>query len=160
MWIAAEHAQDIEQIVQIVKNVTGQDKVNIVAHSKGGLDARVYLANTNTQDVANLIMIGTPNAGGLFADSNAFNPWETCRPAALDLTSVASDTRANQNIHTDYYTIAGVCFDGLLPNDGLVAKSSVHSKPYFHRLADSPNCHLDLLGIYEYGLVNNILNNG
>jgi len=157
---AEKHSKDIEQIVQLVKDVTEQDKVNIVAHSKGGLDARVYLDDTNTPDVANLIMIGTPNAGGLFADSNVFNPLETCIPAAWDLTSFAPSTRANQNLHTNYYTIAGVCFDGLLPNDGLVAKSSVHSEPYFHSLADSPNCHLDLLGSYEYGLVNNILNNG
>ena len=32
---------------------TGQDKVNIVGHSKGGLDARVYLADNITRnDVA------------------------------------------------------------------------------------------------------------
>ena len=49
---------------------TGQDKVNIVGHSKGGLDARVYLADNITRnDVANLIMIGTPNAGSPIADS-------------------------------------------------------------------------------------------
>ena len=36
--------------------------MNIVGHSKGGLDARVYLSN-GTHDVANLIMIGAPNAG-------------------------------------------------------------------------------------------------
>ena len=99
---AENHAKDLAQIVQYVKQMTGQDKVNIVGHSKGGLDARVYLANTNTPDVANLIMIGTPNAGGLGAD---FNFFDTCIPAAEDLTSIAPDTKAVQNTHTNYYTI-------------------------------------------------------
>ena len=37
---------------------TGQNQVNIVGFSKGGLDARVYLANDLANDnVANLIMI-------------------------------------------------------------------------------------------------------
>jgi hypothetical protein len=30
----------------------------IVGHSKGGLDARVFLDITDTKDIANLIMIG------------------------------------------------------------------------------------------------------
>ena len=38
-------------------------QINIVAYSKGGLEARAYLANNlSNNDVANLIMIGTPNA--------------------------------------------------------------------------------------------------
>ena len=79
---AKDHAIDIAQIVQQVKDMTGQNKVNIVSHSKGGLDARVYLANTNTPDVANLIMIGTPNGGNPAADNTILanplfflNPW-------------------------------------------------------------------------------------
>ena len=39
------------------------EKVNIVAHSKGGLDARWYIAHGGANKVANLIMIGTPNSG-------------------------------------------------------------------------------------------------
>src|SRR2546423_218300 len=52
---ANHHAQELVQIVQHVKSVTGADKVNIVGHSKGGLDARVYLGNNLSNiDVANL----------------------------------------------------------------------------------------------------------
>ena len=64
---AADHAKELSNIIGQIKKETGQNKVNIVGHSKGGLDARVYLAN-NTQDVANLIMIGTPNAGSPLAE--------------------------------------------------------------------------------------------
>jgi triacylglycerol esterase/lipase EstA (alpha/beta hydrolase family) len=60
---AVAHARELWQIVQQVKRLTGQNQVNIVAHSKGGLDSRVYLANSGRADVANLIMIGTPDAG-------------------------------------------------------------------------------------------------
>jgi triacylglycerol esterase/lipase EstA (alpha/beta hydrolase family) len=42
---ANQHAQELVQMVQELKNKTRADKVNIVGHSKGGLDARVYLGN-------------------------------------------------------------------------------------------------------------------
>ncbi len=144
---AKDHAKDIVQIVQYVKNVTGQDKVNIVGHSKGGLDARVYLANTNTPNVANLIMIGTPNAGDLLAN---FDSFDTCIPAASDLTTFADDISANQNLHTKYYTISGVCSFWPIPNDGIVAKSSVESLSYSHSLGSTPHCHMGLLSETEY----------
>jgi len=144
---AADHAQDLAKIVQYVKQMTGQDKVNIVGHSKGGLDARVYLANTNTPDVANLIMIGTPNAGGLLAD---FNYFDTCTPAAWDLTSNATDTKAVQNTHTNYYTIAGVCSLWPVPNDVFVAESSVDSLSYATSLGNTFHCHTSLLNLDEY----------
>jgi triacylglycerol lipase len=152
---ADDHAKDLAQIVQHVKQVTGQDKVNLVGHSKGGLDARVYLANTNTTDVANLIMIGTPNAGGLWADANFF---DTCTPAASDLTSSAPDTKAVPNTHTNYYTIAGICLLYPVPNDGLVAESSVDSLSYAKILLPHPSdCHWDLLHNGEFEIAQPIL---
>ena len=65
---ALDHANDLPHIVQDVKSWTLNNRVNMVAHSKGGLDARVYLANSRTHDVANLIMIGTPNGGNPLAN--------------------------------------------------------------------------------------------
>jgi len=150
---AAHHAKDLAQIVQYVKQVTGQDKVNIVGHSKGGLDARVYLADTNTPDIANLIMIGTPNAGGLWADSNVFNPFDKCIPAKKDLTSYANDIKAIQNNHTQYYDIAGVCSFLPKPNDGFVTVESAQSLLYSKHLPPTEDCHLFLLGKSEYQLV-------
>jgi triacylglycerol esterase/lipase EstA (alpha/beta hydrolase family) len=74
---AEEHASELNQIVEDFKAETGAERINIVAHSKGGLDARVYLANNlSNKDIANLIMIGTPNAGSPLANLNDF-----CRPA-------------------------------------------------------------------------------
>src|SRR5437899_2021606 len=98
---SADHAQELAQIVQLVKSVTGQDKVNIVGHSKGGLDARVYLSNNiGSSDVANLIMIGTPNAGDPLADINSIT--DPCKPAVYDLETGAPDTLAPRNPNTLY----------------------------------------------------------
>ncbi len=98
---AAEHAKELSNIIGQIKKETGQNKVNIVAHSKGGLDARVYLAN-NTKDVANLVMIGTPNAGSPLAES-----CEVGTPAVYDLRPGAAATEVKMNPNTKYYTIAG-----------------------------------------------------
>jgi len=152
---AADHANDLAQIVQYVKQGTGQNKVNIVGHSKGGLDVRKYLGDTNTHDVANLIMIGTPNKGGLGAD---FNFFDTCTPAAKDLTSLNAYNIAGQNWHTNYYTIAGICSNWPEPNDGFVTESSVDSLSYAKALLPHPSdCHLDLLHENEFELAKPIL---
>src|SRR5829696_138018 len=171
---AAEHAKELSKIIGQIKEETGQNKVNIVGHSKGGLDARVYLAN-NTKDVANLIMIGTPNAGSPLAQSS-----ETCTPAVYDLRPGAPATEVKMNANTKYYTIAGEwnpqsgnCqltpflpmeqsgFSNLpKPNDGMVPLSSVESQDYFINLGHSKSCHSNLMSEYEYGLAKVILVEG
>ena len=166
---AAEHAKELSKIIGQIKDGTGQNKVNIVGHSKGGLDARVYLAN-NTKDVANLVMIGTPNAGSPLAES-----CEVGTPAVYDLRPGAAATEVNMNPNTKYYTIAGdwnpqsenyqlffsfeqVGFSSLpIPNDGMVSVSSVESQDYFINLGHSTNCHSNLLSDYEYELAKDLL---
>ena len=56
------------RIKQIVKE-TGCQKVNVIAHSKGGLDTRYAISNLGMDKyIATLTMINTPNHGCLFAD--------------------------------------------------------------------------------------------
>jgi pimeloyl-ACP methyl ester carboxylesterase len=168
---AAEHAKELSKIIGQIKDETGQNKVNIVGHSKGGLDARVYLAN-NTKDVANLIMIGTPNAGSPLAQAS-----EVCTPAVYDLRPGAAATEVKMNPNTKYYTIAGE-WDPQLgncqltpflpmeqsgssdlpkPNDGMVPLSSVESQDYFINLGHSKSCHTNLMSDYEYGLAKDVI---
>jgi triacylglycerol esterase/lipase EstA (alpha/beta hydrolase family) len=111
---ALDHSHELSQIVQQVKSWTPHNKVNMVGHSKGGLDARKYLADSGTNDVANLIMIGTPNSGDPLANEVLSTPGLTfdffnlaCRPALDDLKIDADDTQVPANPHTDYHTIAG-----------------------------------------------------
>jgi pimeloyl-ACP methyl ester carboxylesterase len=185
---ATNHANELSQIVQRVKMQTQQNQVNIVGHSKGGLDARVYLSENQGPDVANLIMIGTPNGGDSLADlvvqSNINNPWfyyltsYFCTPALYDLETSAKDTQVAENTNTNYYIIYGdwntnlpCSYDwldymsyyylanrGELPNDGVVSANSVTSLPYYINLGSTPHCHQDLLQDYEYDRAQNVLN--
>ena len=168
---AAEHAKELSNIIGQIKEETVKNNVNIVGHSKGGLDARVYLAN-NTKDVANLIMIGTPNAGSPLAESI-----NICAPAVYDLRPGAAATKVKMNPNTKYYTIAGDwnpesgnCpptqflhfeqsgFSNLpKPNDGIVPLSSVESQDYFINLGHSKNCHSNLMSEYEYRLAKDVI---
>lgn len=60
-----ELAERIRQIVQ----ETGCGKVNIIAHSKGGLDSRHAISRCGAADyVASLTTISTPHRGCIFAD--------------------------------------------------------------------------------------------
>ena len=60
-----EVARKIEEIVK----VTGSPKVNIIAHSKGGLDARCAMSDPEiAKHVASLTTINTPHRGCDFAD--------------------------------------------------------------------------------------------
>ncbi len=62
-------AKELEQrILQIVQE-TGSEKLNVIAHSKGGLDMRVAIAKTSIGPyVASLTTINTPHRGCEFAD--------------------------------------------------------------------------------------------
>lgn len=57
-----------DRIKKIVEE-TGCEKVNVIAHSKGGLDARYAISNYGCDKyVASLTTINTPNKGCYFAD--------------------------------------------------------------------------------------------
>lgn len=56
------------RILQILKE-TGSEKVNVIAHSKGGLDTRYAISHLRMDRyVASLTTINTPHRGCLFAD--------------------------------------------------------------------------------------------
>ena len=56
------------RIKEIIKE-TNCEKVNVIAHSKGGLDTRYAIANLGMDNyIASLTMINTPNHGCTFAD--------------------------------------------------------------------------------------------
>lgn len=156
---ANDHAEELFIKVEEIKKITGQDKVNIVGFSKGGLDARVYLDLSNTDSVANLIMIGTPNAGTPLATSSFI-----CKPAVFDLVPGSDATSAERNNNTKYYTIAGNWLPEIEGNyiipgndDGWVSVSSVESKQYFTNLGHTNDYHLNLLDENEYNLTKQIL---
>ena len=156
---AKQHAKELEKIVQDIKEQSGARKLNIVGHSKGGLDARVSIDITDTKDVANLIMIGTPNAGSPVAETN-----DACTPAVFDLRPGANAIKAIINPNTKYYTIAGYWMPLIQGNlmirgndDGLVAVESVESQEYFQSLGKTEHSHAELLSDKEYQMSKEIL---
>lgn len=68
--------------------VTGAEKVDLIAHGVGGLAARHYLNQGGAVNVANLILIGTPNQGtrlaGLFGGKLA----NDLKPGSVFLTAL------------------------------------------------------------------------
>ena len=156
---AKQHAIELEKMVQDIKEQSGAQKINIVGHRQGGLDARVFLDITDTKDVANLIMIGTPNAGSPVAETNY-----ACAPAVYDLRLGANATKAVINPNTKYYTIAGKWMpltqgNLMIPgnDDGLVTVESVESQQYFQSLGRTEHGHAELLSEKEYQMSKDIL---
>ena len=154
---ALTHGNEIGDIVQLAKRETGSERVNIVGHSKGGIDARVYLAN-GTTSVENLIMIGTPNEGTPLAEFTS-----ACSPAILDVLPGANATKAVMNPNTNYWTISGDWQHEIEGNpvlqgidDGQVQVSSVEAEA-FQSLGRTEHHHLLLLGQAEYNLARNVL---
>ena len=177
-----EHATELNQIVDNFKTATDSPKLNIGAHSKGGLDARMYLGNNLSDDsVANLIMIGTPNKGSPLADRDYKS--DKCKPAVYDLMTNSTAIESPINNNTKYYTIAGNWEPSFIPftfidsncsltplysylyagssflkgpDDGIVPQDS-SQPPQFKSLGQSDNCHTDLLSDEEYSLASQIL---
>ncbi len=69
---AASIAGSAEELAECIKQIvaeTGCEKVNIIAHSKGGLDCRYAIMHCGIADcVASLTTINTPHRGCQFAD--------------------------------------------------------------------------------------------
>ncbi|MBI1833551.1 MAG: hypothetical protein HYR90_01870 [Candidatus Andersenbacteria bacterium] len=79
-WRQSNIESAVEYLVPAINkalNMSGADKVDIVAHSMGGLVARAYVQSgpQYRNDVDQLIMLGTPNEGA----SDSYVVWESGR---------------------------------------------------------------------------------
>ena len=64
-----EAAKELSEKIKKIVSETGCEKVNIIAHSKGGLDSRYAIANLGVAPyVASLTTVNTPHKGCEFAD--------------------------------------------------------------------------------------------
>ncbi len=65
----ADSAAELKTRIEEIVAETGAEKVNIIAHSKGGLDCRYAISELGISDrVASLTTVNTPHRGCLFAD--------------------------------------------------------------------------------------------
>lgn len=63
-------AEQVANAVDRIKKLTGSEQVDLVAHSKGGMPARMYTSNVGEdwstpyqEDVRRLVLVGAPNGG-------------------------------------------------------------------------------------------------
>ena len=65
----AERAKMWKDRINVILEQTGADKVNLIAHSMGGLDARYLISKLNQhQSIASLTTIATPHRGSSIAE--------------------------------------------------------------------------------------------
>ena len=140
----ADSAAELKSEILRVLQETGADKVNIVAHSKGGLDSRYAISKLGmAEHVASLTTINTPHRGCQFVDVllSRLPKWlihyTARRYNALFYT--LGDERPNFLAGvTDLTVAACVRFNKEVPDAPNVYYQSVMSKMHNHRSAFFP----------------------
>ena len=120
----------LTDVIKEIKRATGKNKVNIVAHSMGGLVAREHIRQTDGIYVNKLIMIGTPNHGiygliirGFCDKGHEGKECEDMQPNSDFMKGLEGHKVPDDVI---YYTIAGSCEKiGQDPHDNVIMLSSV-----------------------------------
>jgi pimeloyl-ACP methyl ester carboxylesterase len=104
---------EITQAVDDLKKRFGVERVHIVGHSKGGLDAREHVKDHD--DVETLIMLTTPNNGSFLADIGAVSTSKLLIPqgilgylGVLELTSSAMKIYNESYVSNDQTTYVAV----------------------------------------------------
>jgi len=109
------YADRIKNVVNAIKDLTGSTKVDIIAHSMGGLAAREYIRKYGSSNVNKLIMIGTPNHG-IFGEIDLL-----CLDSRPECYDMKSNSNFLQKLNTEetigstkYMTVRGV-----VPNENV-----------------------------------------
>lgn len=113
-----------ERIMEVLKE-TGASKVNVIAHSKGGLDTRYAISRLGmSQYVASLTTINTPHRGCEFADYLLDLNEEVVDQPNVYYQSVGSklNVASGGRFPLNFFYELVKYFDG--SNDGLVSESS------------------------------------
>ncbi|MGI6000786.1 MAG: lipase family alpha/beta hydrolase [Candidatus Merdisoma sp.] len=157
----AYNAEDIRKRILQIREETGAEKVNIIAHSKGGLDARCAVSTLGMSPfVASLTTMNTPHRGCRFVDYACRLPESFYRFVAgcFDRTFARFGDKA-----PDFYTAtrqfsteASARFNEKTPDMPGVYYQSYTSKmknPFSHLLLSIPYCMIRPLEGENDGLV-------
>ena len=163
------YADRLNYMVELIKYRTGKDRVNIIAHSMGGLVARKYIQKYGEDSIYNLIMIGTPNKG-LVGDvdnyCSVFGEETECNEMKQNSTFINTLNEYSPKNKTNFYAIIGIgCKTNDLDGDGITPSQNVllpYSKNYYIN-GTCPNIfellHSKMLDTKAYPLVSNSLKN-
>ncbi len=134
----------LNRAIELLKYRTGKNKVNIFAHSMGGLVAREYIREFGDDSVNKIVMFGTPNYG-IIGQTERLCPVLGETKECVQITQ-GSDFLNRLNAHdfententpvtTKYYTIIGTgCDTSGFDGDGIVPAKNVnlsYSKNYY-----------------------------
>lgn len=148
----AQNAQVLADYIEGVKAETGAEQVDLIGHSMGGLIARYYIDRLMDQrDVAQLIMLGTPNGGSDCA--MMAGTLGLYQPATLELrVNYLHQVFNPQIVETrgvPFYLVAGTPIQqrvfspcGDVPNDLMVSLESAMALGVPH--VELPVLHKDL----------------
>lgn len=152
------YSKRLKEVIDIIKYRTGKSKVNIVAHSMGGLVARRYLQLYGEDSVYKLIMIDTPN-NGISGSVNDFCPIVGERKECEDMSTGSTFLKNLNNFiskETKMYTITGIgCAMDYGDGDGVVL-SKDSPLPYSQDYKIKGNCsfpsllHVEMLNTDKY----------
>jgi len=123
------YAVRLNDIIKMLKYRTGKPKVNIIAHSMGGLVARRYMQIFGTSSVDKLVLIGTPNhgiEGSVKKFCRLFGEKKECEDMYADSIFMKKLNAPNNLLeNTDVYTISGKgCGTAGKDGDGIVTFES------------------------------------
>lgn len=148
----AENAEILAEYVAGVKKLTGAQRVDLVAHSMGGLISRYYIDRLmDGNEVAQLIMLGSPMTGTDCA--NLPSALGFYLPAALEIRPNYVAGIFNQQVThrhgIPFYALAGIpILDAIkspctpVPTDLAVSRSSVEAIPL--HVSEMPVLHMEL----------------
>lgn len=148
----AENAAILGQYIASVKQSTGAQQVDLIAHSMGGLIARYYIDRVmQGRDIAQLIMLGSPMAGTDCADLPA--SLGLYLPATLEIRPSYVEGIFNQQIThrhgVPFHGLAGVPIQDsfkspctAVPTDLAVSQASVTAIPL--QSTQLPILHIEL----------------
>ena len=162
------YAIRLKELVDLLKLRTGKDKVNIIAHSMGGLVARSYLQIFGDEDVNILILVATPNEG-VSGSASSYCPFLGEKKECNDMNenSIFIKKLNDPNKIPESVEIHNIVGDGCdmdgLPGDGIVIRENSklgHATNYYvNGTCDgiSKNLHTEILNIEKYPEVYDII---
>jgi pimeloyl-ACP methyl ester carboxylesterase len=136
-----QNSAEVTRAVDDMKRRFGVDRVHVVGHSKGGIDARDHARTHDDVDV--LVMLGTPNGGSFLADhANVASLTAVLRLITQAFAKYGEMTSTHMQYYnrgypfgnkmTTYVSVAGDFDEAkwIFPSDEVVEVISVHTLIY------------------------------
>ena len=136
-----DYSDNLDRQINQILDCTGAEKVDIIAHSMGGVVSRYYIKNSENAKVRKLIMLGTPNNGGLYGLADLTELFVSNGSSIIDLDFIQlsenhkfiqslNENNWEKDTSVEYYTIAGKIDergDGVVLSESVKMQQSIHS---------------------------------